>query len=229
LERIRANTDPRQWSALYMQNPTPDEGIFFKREWFKLVDPKGLKGHKYTTGDFAVTEGAGDFTELATHNYLDSVITLGVDGWRGQTSADVWIERLVDQFETHKPLCFFGESGPIRRSIEPFLTRRMRERPRGYCRLEWLVRGHDKPTMARPLQAMAAMGRIQIADTEYGNHLLKQLLQFPAGQRDDGVDMAALLPLAIDQAHPAITAPPKAEPKKADYDDEQEEDSWKVA
>lgn len=229
LERIRANTDPRQWSALYMQNPTPDEGIFFKREWFKLVDPKKLKGHKYTTGDFAVTEGAGDFTELATHNYLDNVITLGVEGWRGQTSADVWIERLVDQFETHKPLCFFGESGPIRRSIEPFLTRRMRERPRGYCRLEWLVRGHDKPTMARPLQAMAAMGRIQIADTEYGNHLLKQLLQFPAGQRDDGVDMAALLPLAIDMAHPAITAPPKAEPKKADYDDDPEEDSWKVA
>jgi hypothetical protein len=206
LERIRANTDPRQWSALYMQNPTPDEGIVF-----------------------AVTEGGGDFTEIVTHAYLDNMLTLGVAGWRGQTSADVWIERLVDQFETHKPLCFFGESGPIRRSIEPFLTRRMRERTRGYCRLEWLVRSHDKATMARPLQAMAAMGRVQIADTEYGHHLLAQLLNFPAGRFDDAVDMAALLPMAIDSAHPAMTKPQAAVVAVRDYDDEREDDSWKVA
>ncbi len=230
LERIRANTDPRQWSALYMQNPTPEEGTFFRREWFEFVDPKTVTGHKYTTGDFAVTEGDGDFTELGTHAYLDNTITLGVGGWRGQTSADVWIERLIDQFETHKPLCFFGESGPIRRSIEPFLTRRMRERARGYCRLEWLVRGHDKATMARPLQAMAASRRVKIADTEYGHHLLAQLLAFPAGRLDDAVDMAALLPLAIDQAHPAMSASvPKPQPKRDGYDRDRQEDSWRVA
>lgn len=229
LERIKANTDPRQWSALYMQNPTPEEGTFFRREWFEFVDPKKVTGHKYTTGDFAVTEGDGDFTELGTHAYVDNEITLAVEGWRGQTSADVWIERLIDQFEKHKPLCFFGESGPIRRSIEPFLTRRMRERGK-FCRLEWLTRGHDKATMARPLQAMASMRRIKIADTEYGHHLLTQLLQFPGGQRDDGLDMAALLPLAIDQAHSAIS-PPASKPKVIPdrYDKEREEDSWRVA
>lgn len=230
LARIKANTDPRQWASLYMQNPTPDEGTFFKREWFEIVSPN-VKGHKYTTGDFAVTEGAGDYTELATHNYIDNEITLGVSGWRGQTSADVWIERLIDQFDKHKPLCFFGESGPIRRSIEPFLLRRMRERTKGYCRLEWLARPHDKATMARPLQAMAAMGRVKIADTDYGHQLLTQLLQFPAGRLDDGVDMAALLPLAIDQAHPAVTsAVPKDAPKRDGYKEkEAETDSWRVA
>ncbi len=228
LERIRINTDPRQWSALYLQNPTPEEGTFFKREWFEFVDPKKVSGHKYTTGDFAVTEGDGDWTELGTHAFQDQILTLGVMGWSGQTSADVWIERLIDQFETHKPLCFFGESGPIRRSIEPFLTRRMRER-RGYCRLEWLVRGHDKATMARPLQAMSAMKRVKIADTEYGHHLLSQLLQFPAGRLDDAIDMAALLPLAIDQAHPAISTVVE-KPKPADrYERERNEDSWRVA
>jgi hypothetical protein len=229
LERIRANTDNRQWSALYMQNPTPDEGTFFKREWFEFVDPKKATGHKYSAGDFAVTEGAGDWTELATHSYRDGEITLAVEGWRGQTSADVWIERLIDQFDSQKPLCFFGESGPIRRSIEPFLTRRMRERGK-YCRLEWLVRGHDKATMARSLQAMASMRRIKIADTEYGHHLLNQMLQFPGGRLDDALDMAALLPMAIDQAHPAITAAatkPKTIPDR--YEKDREEDSWRVA
>lgn len=229
LERIKANTDPRQWSALYLQNPTPDEGTFFKREWFPLVDPKKVTGYKYTTGDFAVTDGGGDWTELGTHSYADETLTLALDGWRGQTPADQWIERLIDQFDKHKPLCFFGESGPIRRSIEPFLQRRMNER-RGYARLEWLVRGHDKATMARPLQAMAASGKVRIADTDYGNQLLSQLLQFPAGKYDDAVDMSTLMGMAIADAHPAITAHPAAAASKYDgYSTRQAEDSWKVA
>jgi hypothetical protein len=228
LERIRANTDPRQWSALYLQNPTPDEGTFFKREWFELVDPKTVRGHRYTTGDFAVTDGDGDFTEIGTHTYNGDTLTLAVEGWRGQRTADVWIETLIDQFARHKPLCFFGESGPIRRAIEPFLTRSMRER-KTFSRCEWLVRGSDKATCARPLQAMAASGKVKIADTEYGHHLLTQLLQFPAGKNDDAVDMAALIGMAIDQAHPALIAKPEASKRRDGWDDDREASSWKVA
>jgi hypothetical protein len=229
LERIRANSDPRQWSALYMQNPTPDEGTFFKREWFELFDPTKLKGgHAYSTGDFAVTEGDGDFTSLGTHRYLAETLYLGVEGWRGQTSADQWIERLIDQFASQKPMCFFGESGPIRRAIEPFLTRRMRER-RKFCRLEWIVRGHDKATMARPLQAMASAGKVKIADTEFGHSLLTQLLQFPAGMHDDDVDMASLMALAIDQAHPAMVKVAELPKKRDHWDEEEEASSWKTA
>lgn len=215
LERIRANTSLLKWSALYQQNPLPEEGTFFKREWFDLFDPKRLPPcHKYMSGDFAVTHESGDFTEVATHGYLDGTLYLALEGWYGQTAADIWIERLIDQVATHEPFCFFGESGPIRRAIEPFLLRRMRERVK-YCRCEWLVRGHDKPTMARSLQAMASMGKVKIADTAYGNRLLAQLLQFPMARLDDGVDMAALMALAIDQAHPAIAAPAKpAEPPR---------------
>lgn len=228
LSRIRANTDPRQWSALYLQNPTPDEGTYFKREWFQFVNPDKVSGHSYATGDFAVTEGDGDFTEIATHKYCNNVLTLGVEGWKGQTSADVWIDRLCDQISRHKPLCFFGESGPIRRSIEPFLTRRMRDR-NAFCRMEWLTRGSDKPTMARGLQAMAASGRVKIADNEYGHQLLDQMLRFPAGKYDDGVDMAALMGLAIDQAHPAIVAQAKPALARDGYISRREEDSWRVA
>jgi hypothetical protein len=229
LERIRANTDPRQWSALYMQNPTPDEGTFFKREWFELFDPaKTQGGHAYTTADFAVTEGAGDFTSIGTHRYIDDTLWLACEGWRGQSSADQWIERLIDQFKGHRPLCFYGESGPIRRAVEPFLTRRMRER-RTFCRLEWLVRGHDKPTMARPLQAMASAGKVKIADTEFGHNLLTQLLQFPAGLRDDDVDMAALMGMAVDQAPPGFVKADAPRPKRDHWDDEEQVSSWKTA
>jgi hypothetical protein len=229
LERIRLNTDPRQWSALYLQNPTPDDGTFFLREWFEFFDPKSMpRCYKYTTGDFAVTDDGGDFTEIGTHGYAEDTLWLGCDGWFGQKPADVWIEHAIDQFSRHKPLCFFGESGPIRRAVEPFLTRRMRER-KTYCRLEWLVRGHDKPTMARPLQAMASARKVKIADTEYGHRLLNQLLQFPAGKLDDAVDMAALMGMAIDLAHPGLIKGEAPKVKRDPWDDEEKASSWKVA
>lgn len=209
LERIRQNTTPLKWSALYQQEPLPDEGIFFKREWFEFFDPLILPPcHKYMSGDFAVTLDGGDFTEIATHGYLAGSLYLGLEGWYGQTTADVWIEELLDQASRQEPFCFFGESGPIRRAIEPFLLRRMNERQK-YIRLEWLTRTHDKPTMARALQGLASLGKVKIANTPYGCRLLAQLLQFPMAQLDDAVDMAVLMGLAINEAHPAILTTPK--------------------
>lgn len=212
LARIRQNMDRRQWAALYMQNPTPEDGTFFKREQFELFDPSKVPAcHKYQTGDFAVTEDGGDWTEIATHGYLNEDLYLAIEGWRGRTTADVWIEQLIDQAERQNPFAFFGESGPIRRAIEPFLTRRMQERS-VFVPCEWLTRGKDKPTEARPLQAMAGLKRIKIADTEYGNNLLSQLLKFPAGKHDDAVDMAVLMAKAVHEAHPAIVKPKQAPP-----------------
>lgn len=229
LERIKAMSGPRKWSALYLQNPTPEDGTFFRREWFELFDPKKMPAmHRYSSGDFAVTDGSGDFTELGTHGYGPDGLWLCMDGWHGQTSADVWIDRLVDQFAAHSPFAFFGETGPIRRAVEPFLTAHMRRRNK-FCRLEWLVRGADKATAARSLQAMAASGQVKIADTEYGHHVLNQLLQFPAGKYDDAVDMVALMGMAIAQAHGALLpVDKKPEPKVRDYEDTEDEASWKV-
>jgi hypothetical protein len=209
LIRIRDNMDKRQWQSLYMQNPAPDDGTFFTRDMFELFDPRKVpRCHKYMSGDFAVTEGDGDFTDIGTHGYTGENLYLGLDGWTGQATADVWIEKLIDQVRDHKPFAFFGETGPIRRAVEPFLTRRMMER-KTWVKCEWLTRGHDKPTEARALQALAGMRRVKIADTEYGYKLLTQLLKFPAGSRDDAVDMAVLMAKAIHIAHPAIVLPPK--------------------
>lgn len=233
LERIRANTAPLHWSALYQQNPMPEEGTFFKREWFTFYTTPPSRLHKYTTGDFAVTEDGGDWTDIATHGYApDGTLYLALEGWYGQTTADKWIEALIDQFGRHKPFGFFGEGGPIRRSIEPFLIRRMRER-KTPCRLEWIPTTADKPTMARPLQAMASMGKVKIPDTEYGHRLLSALLNFPAGKVDDPVDMAGLMARAIDQAHPAVLAPSDAGKQTGDsYSklfEEHETKAWKTA
>jgi hypothetical protein len=123
LERIRLNMHPLKWSALYLQNPLPDEGVFFKLAHLPLIPASDVPAgaHRYTSGDFAVTDGGGDYTDIATHAYAGDTLYLGLEGWHGQKSADVWIETMIDQFQVHRPFAFFGEGGPIRRAIEPFL------------------------------------------------------------------------------------------------------------
>lgn len=193
LERIRDNTDARQWSALYMQNPVPEEGDYFKRDWFNEYEeaPKDL--HVYGASDYAVTEGDGDYTEHGVFGVDFNRNVYLLAWWRGQKSSDVWIEAKCDLINEYKPLCWFGESGPIRRSIEPFLMRRMTERG-AMCRIEWLASIADKPTRARSFQALASMGKVHFPKGKpWADEVKGQLLRFPAGKYDDGVDVCSLI------------------------------------
>jgi predicted phage terminase large subunit-like protein len=225
LERIKATIGPREWSALYQQQPQPDEGTFFQRAWFREWETLPPVRY-YGSSDYAVTDGGGDYT-------VHTVWGIGADGdiyrvaqWRGQTAADEWIERKLDLIHKHKPLAWFGEGGVIQKAVEPMLRRRMRER-NVHCRLEWLSSVHDKPTRARSFQAMAASGRVKF---ETGADL-SEFLVFPAGKHDDEVDTASLIGRAIDQAHPAIvkSQPAKGPRDRWATDDKEDAASWKTA
>lgn len=198
LARIKATVGPREWSALYQQRPQPDEGTFFRREWFREWDRLPNLRY-YGTSDYAVTDGGGDYTVHRVWGVDPAGDIYRVDGWRAQTASDEWIERKLDLIAKWKPLAWFGEGGVIQKAVEPMLRRRMRER-NVHCRLEWLPSVADKPTRARSFQAMAATGRVHF---EPGADL-SEFLVFPAGKHDDDVDTASLIGRAIDQAHPAI-------------------------
>jgi predicted phage terminase large subunit-like protein len=208
LQRIRDTVGPREWSALYQQQPQPDEGTYFRREWFKPWDIKDRPPLRYYgTSDYAVTDGGGDYTVHRVWGIDSEGQVYRIDGWRGQTAADQWIERKIDLIAKHKPLAWFGEGGVIQKAVEPMLKRRMIER-KTFCRMEWLPSVSDKPTRARSFQAMAASGRVFF---EPGADIA-EFLVFPAGKHDDDVDTASLIGRAIDQAHPAIVS--GAEAKK---------------
>ena len=232
LGRIKKQLSTREWQSLYQQEPTPDQGTFFQREWFKrhVSPPSGLR--KYIFSDFAVTEGGGDFTELGVIGLDADMVAFDCDWWSGQTTASDWIERTIDLMERHKPYAFFGESGVIRRAIEPILRRRMRER-KVHCRLVWLTRSGDKAAMARAIQARAENGMVSLSFGDAGSGCIEQMIAFPAGKHDDKVDVWALLGMALDKAHPAIVGvdeDDKSELPGADYgiDDEETGDTWKI-
>jgi predicted phage terminase large subunit-like protein len=211
LLRIKDTIGPREWSALYQQQPQPDEGTFFQRDWFSHYD-KLPDCRFYGSSDYAVTDGGGDYTVHTVWGIDAKGDIYRAAQWRGQTASDEWIEQKLDLIAKWKPLCWFGEGGVIQKAVEPMLRRRMRER-NVHCRLEWFSSVHDKPTRARSFQAMAATGRVHF---ERGADL-SEFLVFPAGKHDDEVDTASLIGRAIDQAHPAIVAAQRQRQQRDGY------------
>jgi predicted phage terminase large subunit-like protein len=202
----RFKRNPRTWSALFQQKPTPDSGDYFKRDWFRYYEtkPKGLR--IYAASDFAVTderdsEGEPDWTEHGIIGVDPEGNCFVLDWWRGQTTPDVWIETLLDMSAKWKPLLWFGEGGVIRRAIEPSLKRRMRER-KTYQVMRWLPSITDKPTRGRSIQGRYSMGMVYHPAPSLGYDWLTSLeaqeLAFPAGKNDDGVDVMSLFGRGMD-------------------------------
>lgn len=202
LKRIKRAIGERDWNALYQQSPIADDGDYFKREWFQWYDDPPKHLNIYGASDYAVTEDGGDWTEhgVAGVDANDDLYLL--DWWRDQTAADKWIETQLDLIRLHKPIIWTGESGPIRRSIEPFLVKRMRER-KDYCRLEWMASVRDKPTRARSFQARCSQRKVFLPNKPWAHELLNQLLRFPVGVVDDGVDVCSIFGRMLDQTNAA--------------------------
>ncbi len=191
----------RTWQAMYQQNPTPDEGVYFNRESLKRFrlgeEPEKL--NRFMTSDFAVTEAAtADFTVFGDWGVDSKGEWWLLDRYKDQSSSDKWVDVLTDWLKTRKPLIFFGESGVIRRSVEPFINMAIRQK-KAYRPFEWITRNRDKVAMAAAFRGMCEMGMIHIPLTEWGEDVVSSLMKFPAGEHDDDVDMCTLVGLAVDQ------------------------------
>lgn len=208
LERYRSVLPARDWSALYQQRPTPDEGDYFKREWFHHYDTLPNHLRIYGASDYAVTAKGGDYTVHAVVG-LDPDDNLYVlDIWRAQTESHHWVEAFIDLVARHKPLKWAEEQGQIIKSIGPFLDKRMRER-RVYCAREQMSSVADKPTRARSFQARAAMGKVYIPhQAPWVADFVGELLMFPAGRNDDQVDAVGLIGRMLDQMVGGRKPPP---------------------
>ena len=214
LEAIRRALGPRDWLALYQQTPTAEEGLQFKREWMQYYTDVPTSLNVYMSGDFAVTPGGGDFTELAVWGVDHKGDVYALAWWSGQTGSDVWVRQMVTMFKRWKPLRFIGEGGPIRRAVEPYLTRAMSEASDEFAwtACEWLPASSTKEANARSFEAMCANGRVYWPRTEWAERVIDQLLRFPGGQHDDAVDTCSLFGRYIAStwasAKPKSDAPP---------------------
>lgn len=204
----------RTWSALYQQRPSADEGIEFKREWFRWYDPDlapGLPNAKpkrlavYGASDYATLEDRGDFTEHGIMGLDASHEWWFLDWWYGQKTTDVGISAFVAMLKNHMTNRWWHEGGPIDNAIAPAITAAMRLHTRQnpnrpvWAHLEAMPSIKNKALKLAAFQAVAASGKVHLPlKREWATRLVDQLCKFPAGKHDDAADVCGLLGRGID-------------------------------
>lgn len=201
LRELKDTTPPRVWSALYQQAPAPEEGDFFKQDWFHPLDiqPTHKLMRTYGGSDYAVTADGGDY---AVHivvgvDHLSNLYLLDI--WRGQKSADIWIEAFCDLVAKYKPMSWAEETGQIKSAVGPFLIKRMMQR-RVYVNREQFPTRGDKAVRARSIQGRLALDGISYAkNAPWAADFFAEVLNFPASKYDDQVDALGLVGQLLDK------------------------------
>lgn len=238
LRSLRASymkSHPREWFALYQQEPRSEQGGYIERAWFaERYDKQPKQMNVYICSDFAITEAEEgkdpDFTEHGVFGLAPDDKIYVLDWWYGQTTTDVWVEELLRLIKQWKPVCWFGEGGVVGKAIEPLINRMMRER-KIYCRTERLSPIADKASRGRAFQGRAHAGHVLFPRTPWAERVINQCVAFPGAAHDDAFDVMAWIGLAIDQAHPAIALPVKQDKPRdrwAKAFEKKAENSWKV-
>lgn len=219
IKRIRSNLQPRIWSALYQQNPVPDEGLYFPKENFKYVPilPALENCRLVTAWDFAIgVKQQNDWTVGATLAQFpgDKVFIVDVHRMKGDTFEIV--EAMIETAQRWKrsttgvDYTIAVEDGQIWRSIEPVFKKAMTSH-RAFVPYETCKPFTDKLVRARPLQALMQQGVVYWPETApWTTQAVGEMLRFPGGAHDDVVDAMAWAARVI-TARPAPRIP---EPKK---------------
>lgn len=208
LNRIKKTIPPRFWSALYQQNPVPDDGAYFLKEQFRRATvPHVARSNVYIAFDFAISEKKQNDYTVGVVGLQDEDDRLHVADMMRYKSGDSLfiVESILNLTERwYSPHLLLGfEDGQIWRAIEALLKKRMRER-RVYPSIVVLKPITDKLARARPLQGRMQQGMVSFSlDGEWYDTCRTEMLRFPAGVHDDQVDaLAWMVQMAIGQSPP---------------------------
>lgn len=215
------NTQPKStWSALYQQNPTPDDGEFFKKGDLRyrfLSKDYWLLAKRFIVTDYAIkTKQRNDYTAIGV---------LALDGNDDLYVLDVVHARLgtfeiasaiVNLVEKYKPQIYAGEQGQIHSAVWPVVEKELKKRRLPLSVDNTLVPIMDKEARARPLQARTQLHKLMFScqgeRPDVFNDIEREMLRFPNGTHDDLVDMLAWgARLALNTSLPSSSQPKKPE------------------
>lgn len=204
----------RTWSALYQQNPAPEEGAFFTKDMMRYYStaPRRSECYVYQAWDFAISEkNQSDWTVCSTmaQDPNDALYELDLERFRTGNSFII-VDAILDQYERHRPDLLGFEDGQIWKSIKALFERRCQER-KLYPSYEVLQPLTDKMVRAGPLRGRMQMGKVYYHDiAPYKREADQEMLRFPAGKHDDVIDARAwCVRLTLSKAAPARKEPAK--------------------
>lgn len=236
LERKRASyiagNQVREWNSLYQCSPTPDQGVFFKREWFRTYKeiPKNLT--YYAGTDWAIgTKAMNDYTIIAPFGVSpngDIYFTPDMYRKRGSTGPES-VRMLKGLMRRHGAMMVAYDHTLIGKALEGFIRESMGEvrwregdgdaavetvDPPYAFSLWTFTPSKDKPTHASALRVMMENGRVWFPEgTLFRETILPEFMAFlGGGKNDDIVDAAAWCAIMIyELAKQSAKAPTRAQ------------------
>ena len=218
LESIRNVIGPRDWSALYQQKPTPEDGDYYRREWIEKNSylsrdlPANLRN--YGASDHALTtkeENDANVLGVAGVDERDHIYIRPDLTWERMETDDT-VEALLGQLRRHRPQIWFAEDEHIRKAIGPFLNKRMQEE-KLYTYIQPSPATKDAKTRGRSMQGRMQMGMVHLPrDAPWYPQALEEMLKFPNGKHDDFVSFMSHLGMGLDTLQGAKAASRKPKP-----------------
>ena len=208
--------NPRGFSALYQQRPTPEDGDFFQADMIRTYRREDLPTNLriYAASDHAVG--------IKQEHDKNCFLIVGVDTrdhiwlldcWWRRAKTNVSVDAMLRLMKTWKPTTWWAESGHITKSIGPFLFQRMTE-DKIYVHVSEQSTNHgDKMARAQPIQGRMSMGMVHFPAFEpWFEDAKAELLKFPSAKHDDFVDALAHIGMGLSKLLSA------AKPVVAEYD-----------
>lgn len=157
----------------------------------------------YGASDYATMEPKKgkkepDFTEHGVVG-IDSIGDLWfLDWWYKQCETDKGIEAFMGLAQRWKPMRWWNEGAIIDKAIGPAIRQAMRLK-RFWIAVESLPSLEDKGVKLQAFHARATAGTVHFPiRAAWSEHVIEQLIKFPAGRWDDAADVCGLIGRGVD-------------------------------
>ena len=196
-QEIRASNGARYWNALYMQDPTPDEGGLIKKKWIQwweydepptcdfIIQTYDTAFSTRTTADYSVIQTWGIFSryeenEHGYESFVPNLILLGNMKGRYEYPELRRIAQLL--YDEYRPDICIVEKKASGQSL-------LQDMRRSGLPVQDYIPDKDKVSRVHAASPMIEAGRVWLPKhKKWSDDLFTELLQFPNAAHDDQVD-----------------------------------------
>jgi phage terminase large subunit-like protein len=191
--------------ALYMGQPAPEDGDYFKKADFEAAAYDSMSKFPtnvrwYAASDHALTtDEANDATCMGAFALDENDdIWIPPDIFWERVETDDLVEAMLLIMKERKPLVWWAEDEHIRKSIGPFLRKRMNE-AKTYCSIDPISPGRrDLKSRARSIQGRTQQRKVHLPKfASWYQPAMNELMKFPNATHDDFVSFLALIGLGL--------------------------------